>query len=313
MLKGGEDLSKTFKMGKLASSTPKKIARVVLWILVAFLILRGIASIIKPNNSSKILDQVSSKLNSNSDTISQLNDAAAFAENFTKEYFTYAQTEGDGYRKRLLNYMSDTALTSVNLTQNSDIQATDTIVVHKEKYKENSYNVDIKVRVKYLAKNITKEIYVRVPVAENAGKYLVEDVPLLIGKQSIASISATPYSGNTADSGVTNSIKDMLNNFLKVYCEGSDSEIKYYLLNPNQDFKGLNGNVTFKNINDLIVYNMNGNYLVTLGFTVQDAVTQQDIKQKVNITITSKANRYYVKDMQTRTNNLKEEKNNEKN
>lgn len=298
-------MNSMFKIEKLKSSTTKKVGRIVLWMLVVFLILRGIGTIVYPSQTKKILADVNKTLYSNSTNMSEIEDAAAFAQNFAIEYFTYKQGDAEGYKDRLSNYMNDESISSLNLNQDADIQAVDASAIHKSKYGPSSYDIDVKVKVKYVAKNTTKDLFLRVPITADNGKYLVEEAPLLIGKPNIADIKSSSFNGTAANNSVSDSIKDMLNNFLKAYCEGSSVEIKYYLSNFKQSIKGLNGNFKFKNIDDLTVYDMHGSYLAILGYTVQDAETQQEIKQRVHITIISKDNRFYVKDIQTRTNNIR--------
>jgi hypothetical protein len=305
-LKGGDKLKKAIKFGSLKSLMPKKVVRIILWTFICMVILRGIGSILRPNQTSKVVDQVNSSLTADKSINNSMNEAAAFAESFAIEYFSYKQNAGDDYKKRLVNYMNQSALSSLSASPSSDVQAISSTALSKRVYKENSFNVDVKVKIKYIAKDITKDVFITVPVATKDGKYVVEDVPLIIARPIAAEIKSQQYEGTSVEASISRPIEEMLNNFFKVYCEGNEGEIKYYLSDSSKTLRGLDGNYKFRNLGELNVFGMgDGSYLTLVSYVLEDNETKQEVKQKVNITVVNKEDRYYIKDINTRTANLK--------
>ncbi|WP_027633437.1 conjugal transfer protein [Clostridium hydrogeniformans] len=295
------------KVKKIKSMVPKKVLRVLLWTILIFLFIRGVVSIIRPNQSKKILNDVNTSLTNNNISIDKRRGASAFAEIFAKEFFTYKQNKGEDYRKRVAQYMSEIAVSSLNTSINGEVQALDSTAINVKSYSKNGFNVDVRVKVKYVEKNIEKDLFIRVPIRENEGLYLVEDIPFLIARPNSANIEINQYNDNTVDTSVARSIEDMLNNFLKTYCEGTEGEIKYYLFDTQKSLEGLNGNFRFRNISELRVYSKDKDYLALVSFNLEDLETKQEVKQKIHITITNKDSRYYIKDLNTRTVNLGED------
>lgn len=303
-------MKKIAKFGTIKSIMPKKAARIILWVLISFLILRGIVSIIRPNQSKNITKQVTETLSQQQNTNKVLTEATAFAENFGMEYFTYKQGQTDEYRKRLSRYMSDISLATIATSLNGDVQALSSTAISHKSYKENSFDIDVKIKVKYLTKDITKDVFIRVPIASKDNKYIVEDVPVLVSGPTTAEVKNEIFNGTLVDTPVAKSIQDMLNNFLKVYCEGNEGEIKYYLSDSSKSLRGLDGNFKFKSITEIRVFTeVNGDYLALISYSLEDVETKQEIKQRVNMTINNKDNRYYIKDIEARNVNLKQTNN----
>lgn len=295
------------KISKLKSTRSQKIFRWILWGVIVFLIFRGVVSIIRPNQSGKILQSVDSTIKINVENTRRLDEAANFAEVFSTEFFTFKQGESDNYRKRLSAYMSDQALTSINSSISAESTAIESKAIYKHLYNENQFNIDVKVKVK--TKDITKDLYIKVPIAEKNGRYIVEDMPLFVSRPISASdIELKQHDGNLVESNISKPIEDMLNNFLKVYTQGNEGEIKYYLSDPNINLRGLEGMFKFKNIIESKIYPSANNFLAIITFSMEDTDTKQEFKQKIHLDISNKDNRYYIDNIDTRTINLKEAK-----
>lgn len=295
------------KVGNLKSTKNQRIFRWILWGVIIFLIFRGIVSIIRPNQSGKILQSVDSTIKINVENTRKLDEASNFAEAFSTEFFNFKQGEADNYRKRLASYMSDQALTAINASINVESLTLESKAIYKHLYNENQFNIDVKVKVK--VKEVTKDLYIRVPVAEKDGKYIVEDMPLFVSRPSSANdIEVKQHDGNLVESNVSKPIEDMLNNFLKVYTQGNEGEIKYYLSDPNINLKGLEGLFKFKNIVESKIYPSGNKFLAIITFSMEGTDTKQEFKQKIHLDISNKDNRYYIDNIDTRTINLKEVK-----
>lgn len=306
------------KVTKIKSATPQKVGKVILWILICFLILRGVGSILRKDQSKAIEAKVESRISALENKNKVTEEASAFAASFIKEYLTYKKGDTEGYRKRIGKYLPQTLLgQTTSIITESDVQAMDIMPISIKFYTSNQINVDIKVRARYIsnvksstadtteAVETIKDLYFRVPVVENDGKYAIEDLPLLVAKPDNANIELKAVSGTTADTSIVSDIDKMLQNFFKTYCEGNDNELSYYMSDSKAAVKGLGGAVTFRAINELRVYtNENNEYLAIVNFSVEDKDSKQEIKQKLNLQIIQKENKYYIKSFDVRTSNL---------
>ncbi|MDT8718213.1 conjugal transfer protein [Clostridium sp. 19966] len=247
------------------------------------------------------------------------NQAAAFAESFAKEFLTYDSNNSDDYINRIKKYVPDYLKGSMNsINSKSQAEADDVIAISSNFYTNTQLNIDIKARVKYSTPNVQnditgqietkvsiKDVYLRVPVAFKDNRYAVEDLPTVISDPGTADISDNQYNGKAADDSYINAIKDTLTSFLKTYTSGSSSELSYYMLNPQFNVNGIKG-FKFDNITDLRVFNQaNNEFLALVTFSLTDSDSNQDIKQRVNFTLVKK-DRYYIKNFDTRVDNLKE-------
>lgn len=291
------------KFVKIKTTSVQKIGRTVLWIVITFVMFKGLVSIIKPSQADKVVDQVNQTINVSTNESNALSEAAAFAEAFTREYFTYKKGQGEEYKNRLLNYMHPVALSQINTSINADIDAISAIALTKEKVDNNKFNIELDVKVRY-SSNSVKDIFVRVPIIAKDKKYSVDDLPFIIQKRETADIEIQHYDGNLVDTSVSKSIEEMLNNFFKVYTEGSRGEINYYLSDPSQTINGLGKAFKFKSLIDLKVYKDGDKYLAIVPYLIQDNESGQEIKQNVHMTIVNKDNRYYIEDIDTRTVNI---------
>lgn len=300
-------LKNNIKFGEIQTTKLQKTARVILWIFICFLIIRGIASIVRPSQQKKIIADVTKTVEENSKSIAVINEASSFAESFAIEYLTYNENQLEDYRKRLSNYMVQNTLVMLPSQLVSSVEALSAIAISSKEYSENSLDIDVKVKIKYSKKNLLKDIYLRVPVGVKDGKYIVEDSPFYIAKPQLANIETKLYDGNLVEAAVYSTISDMLTNFFKVYFQGNSTEIKYYLSDTNNKIEGLGGVFKFKSIDNLNVYDKKEDkYLGIVTISLIDSEIGQEIRQKVRVELVKKDNRYYIENLDVRTVNLKE-------
>lgn len=299
---------KKIKPDTIKSATPHSVLRILLWILIAFLILRGVASLFGKTTSESIGITVQQKLTANKKQDQIKTEAAAFAEGFSEEYMTYKGNDTEEYQERLSKYLSSYASAlEPSISGNCDVQAIRATAIKCSFYSTNQVNVDVRVKVKY--SQSTKDIFLRVPVIENGGKYTIEDLPMVIPAQEIAALDVNNYSGTAATDNETSEIKKMLQNFLQTYCRGNDTELNYFMSDSSTKIKGLKGSFNFKSIDDVKVFYMKdkNSYLVLCSYTITDINSNQDFKQDIHVHVTKQDGRYYVKDIDTRSIDLNNE------
>lgn len=323
--------TKKIKSDTIKSAIPHRVLRIIFWILIAFLIIKGAVSLLHRTSSDSVENVVQQKILQSEKQAQIRSEAAAFAEEFSEEYMTYKVGDTEGYQKRLSKYLpSYLSSTGLNISGKCDVQAVEATTISSDFYSENQVNVDVRVKVEYLEKTdnsgsqnnnvstqtssqVYNDIFLRVPIIQNGGKYIVEDMPMVIPSQDVATLNVKNYSGNTADDENAD-IKVMLQSFLKTYCEGNDTELNYFMSDSKANIKGLKGSFKFKEIDDVKSFYMNdkNTYLVLCSYTVVDSNSSQEFKQDLHINVIKKDGRYYIKNFDTRSINLKSDGGNTK-
>lgn len=288
------------KIDKIKSLVPKKAMRIILWVILGILMLRGVVGLIKPDQSSELYKNLKDELVLFENQNKLQEEANSFAEGFIREFLNFKQGSGEEYKNRITKYMSLQALSSVNTTLVSDLLVLDATTIKSTSYEANKYNVDVRAKVQY-ATGITKDLFLRVPVAANNGLFTIEDVPLFIAEPGKAEVESEQISGTTVDTNITNNIKDTLDKFLRVYAEGQAGEITYYLSDANIELKSLNGNLKFKGISELNVYSTSENkFMAIVKFSLEDQEIKQEMKQVARLSLVFKESKYYIEKFDTR-------------
>ena len=295
---------------KLKSLIPPKIKRIILWIVLTFIFIKGAISIAVPAPYKTMKRQVQKELENTQKSVNNINDAKAFAEAFISEFLTYKINEQEEYRTRLEEYMTNAALTNINSNLIADSEVISSIAIKCNKVSSSQYDIDVQAKVKYT--DTERDVYIRVPLSEKDGNYVVEDLPMFISKQDKVEIENKILDGTLVEPDVAASIKDTLSNFLKAYCEGTQTEIKYYLYKPELINKvgSIGGNKKFKEVDEIKAYEKGEVIKVIVTYTIEDLNGQQ-FKQNANFDIKEKNQRDYILSFEPRSVNLKEEMDNE--
>lgn len=292
---------KEVKIEKVKSLLPKKIARIILWILLGFIMLRGIVSIARPSKDTDIYENLKKELEISQKQISINYEANSFAEGFVREFLDFKQGKNQEYKNNLSKYMGTNASTRISNSINSNVTVVETRAIKNNIISNNKFDIDVRAKVLYTT-GVSKDIFLRVPVTTDGEKYLVEDLPLFIPEPSAADIKTKDITYNSAEGNISEGIKDMLNNFLRVYAEGQQGEIAYYLSDSNNKLGSLNGNFKFKDISELNVYltEKTDQYVAVVNFNLEDQESKQEIKQRARFNIVFKDNKYYIEKFETR-------------
>ena len=284
-----------------------KVGRVILWLVILFLLLRGIVSILAPSSEvrlEKIVDRYS--------TDAKLREtvqvgAAAFAEDFAYEYYTFSGEFNSDYGQRLKRYLARSleikSPESGKYQMNVELSKTFAIYYRSQ----TDFDVDVHLQVIYnpLAEGLEKEqkdIYIRVPISvDKKGNYAVTSLPEYIPQVKSASITPVDtYKGKQIDSDEIQRIKETLGSFFTAYYSGTANEISYYLT-PDSNVRGTAaGMVKFSKIDYATVYKdeQSSDYLVDTELTVLD--NNQEMKQRLFLRLQYTKGHYYVKSISTR-------------
>ncbi|MBO5093469.1 MAG: conjugal transfer protein, partial [Lachnospiraceae bacterium] len=191
----------------------------------------------------------------------------------------------------------------------------------KEEYAENQYDVYVLADVEYEIetkneKNSEEEISVtvkrepvtlKIPIYSDSGKYVVEGVPVIVNdSMKLTGFSAPVYSGVTITDARVDAIKTAVTNFLSAYYEQDQDVIEYYLTKDadRSKFQGLSGRYAFCQMESINCYVADGGILCIVSFTVTDAGNGSHLLQSLNLILTTDGDKYYIKDMNTKTAHL---------
>ncbi len=317
------------KAEKLKTALPQTVGRVILWIMVAFLLLRGIGSILRPDPVKAINSQVTEFKDALDREFRVASEASAFAEGFAREYLTYKGGDGEEYKRRLAAYAPSRVVSaSIDLSNNDRAsRVTDTQTVEVQWHSDSQVNILVQAKVVYtISQAVAGEpevpeavlaavtqvdikednIYIKIPVYTDGRRYVVEDLPVFVPRLEKAEVQYTRHSGTAAGEEEAAAINEMLKNFFRTYYEGSDSELTYYMSDPGAGVKGMGGKFKFKGINEVLVYEDSsaGGYIALAEVLVADPNTLQEIRQGYHINIMKKDSRFYIAGFDTRMGNL---------
>lgn len=301
---------------KIKTTTMQRVGKIILWVLVVFLLLRGIGSIFREDTAAQA-EKMISAFKTDQQKREELNfRASSFAQNFVMDYLTYDSLNSEDYITRLKSYVPS-YMDSLGTSLSGKSKALYASAVNIEWISEDQANVDVLANVRYkvqetgangenIETETEKDTCIRVPIAIKNNSFAVEDYPVFIAKPAKASINFNVLSGTQIDNSQTGEIGLMLENFFRVYYQGNSGEISYYLLDSNKSISGLNGRYKFDRIDStrvLINKKEKNGYLALVELSVYD-INNQAIKQRFNLDLIKKDGRYYIKNLDTRTVNL---------
>ena len=305
---------------KPRKNTGMKVLRVVLWVMISFVFVRGIISSLRPDPVSEMQRQTAAFMREVRDSENQSFEIESFAQNFAREYLTYEPGGMDDYISRITPYISGHVTFSGISNFRNTASASYVNAYRMEPYSQDQYDVYVMAVIDYTARQyiegastVTAEqdsTYLKIPVrVHGQGRYIVEDHPVFIAPPDRSTHEYTQFYGPEADRDVNAEIERILGNFLPVYYQENQTRIDYFLAPEanREDFKGLDGRYRFARLNNTRSYSDpigRGSFLSLVEITLEDRNGQQLI-QRFNILIRRQEERYYIVGMDTKTVDLK--------
>lgn len=300
---------KTEKLQVIKTDRIMKAGRIILWVVIFFLLLRGIGSILAPGSEIK-MQQMITDYQAAADMREEVRiGAAAFAEDFARQYYTFSGNQNINYEQKVKRYLAKNMEIKrpVGNQYSSSVASavSQNIIYHNMR----EYDVDVHLKVVYTPINGAdgmeteeKNIYIRVPVSSDGkGKYAVTSFPVYIPETRAGNIAAVDtYKGVQVDTKKVQEIKETLNSFLSVYFGGTANELSYYLTADSSLKDTASGVVEYQKL-DYATVSQDGEsqaYLVDAKFTVSD--NGQIIQQRVFFRMEYMKNHYYIESMNTR-------------
>lgn len=303
----------------LRKSTGIKIARVILWIMLVFIFVRGVTAIIRSGSTESAMTQFRTQYETEAVERKRIEELLPFAEGFAREYLTYSANGDEDYKNRLSSYAVSAVYDGVRLRSGS-AEVLYARAYRSETYSDTQYDVWVRLDVRYTAQQAntetgdmtqtvtTKQTVLKVPVAIVGSQYVVEDTPAFVTDTDKAdSYERSSYTGSGVDREAENVVEEMLANFYQAYYSDRQSVIKYYLT-PDADvdaFWGLQNRVRFERIKDCHVYALDeaDTYLAVLTLEVVDD-SGLTVPQRFNLKLIYKDDQYYIQSMDVRNKNL---------
>lgn len=301
-------------------------ARVVVWVILGFVLLRGLWGILFPADVERLAGELAGSIAKVQGSLIPDREAAAFAEGFAREYFTYTARRGEDYQKRLGSYCGSRLagdicegvilkgaakavyVSAVDITPYSDAQQDITVLAVTEHLVEEPVMLDGKKTLREAT--VIASTYLTVPVYLSPTGYLVEDMPLVTAPPpSATDYQPQEFAGTPADERVKGMAGAMLEDFFKtLYCEGQQ-RIDYYLTEDASRLRlrEIRGSMKFVRVEALSVYKGTAadHYFGLVMLRLEDTGGTV-VKQRLNITLVESGSRLYVKEIGLRSHNLKD-------
>jgi len=307
----------------LRKNTVFRILRVVLWLALGFVFLRGVAVSLRPDPVLEVNAAITAFKADFSGYQEQDNEVLAFAQSFAVNYMTYSAGAEQDYTNQLGRYAAPgVANAGYRFASGTSATVTYAQAYRKEAYSPTQTDVWVLLTVEYHSKlqsadgitteqTITENATLKVPVAMRDNLYIVEDFPAFVNdsnKQSEYSTAAF-RGGGECDKTTGEAVSLALSNFYKAYYESEQSVINYYLAPDAKqaDFTGLNGRVSFDKIANIRVYyadeSRSNRFVAVLTVQVTDK-NGVKMSQNFHVQLVFRDNQYYVQSMDTRNFNL---------
>lgn len=298
-----------------------KVLRGIFWIIILFIFFKGIMVSLRPDQTDQvqsIIKNFRSELALEKDKNEEI---FGFTQNFVKEYLSYSKEGGEkDFKNRISSYVSRQFNTANAYDFRKDAKAIYVQAYRKEQYSNSQYDVFVLAEIMYTSKVLNEESgeyeeveeyetsILKVPVSVSAdNKYCVESIPMFVQDDLLDyGYTVTNFypEGKIDNARVQSSIE----NFLTAYYS-QDQEIINYYLTVDADktkFLSLNSRYVFEKIEDLKSFQSANGIICVLQIKIKDSVNGAVIYQEFNLTCIEENDRVYIKDINTRANNIKQ-------
>ncbi len=295
-----------------------RIARVILWVMLAFVFFRGVVAIFQGgmNDPTETVEKYRREAMASQTRSEQL---LPFAEDFARDYLTYSPGGDQEYRQRLKAYAPDSLFSAVRIG-NSAAEAVSATAYRHEPYSDTQEDVWVRLTVRYTTKERVAdtgetmetrqllETTLKVPVACTGSGFIVEDYPAFVAdERKTTDWTAENYSGTSADRDTREAVEAALTGFFRAYYGDDQGVIQYYLTPDAEagDFLAVGGRVEFQRVSECKVYipEGTGTLVAIVGVEVKDA-NGLTLPQRFHMELLRQDGQFHVKSISTRTKNI---------
>lgn len=305
------------KVTKLITFDQMKVLRIILWSGIVVIFIRGAVGLFKPNDAEVILNENKLFVERMEKDLGLEAKLFSYAEEFTREYFTRYPLNTDDFKNRIMKFTSEQLANDMNNSSYSEI--INASAFSFEKYSDNQYNVSVAASIKqYVLKAGQENVeaskkqydialvteYIKIPIyVDENNNMVVENIPAIIAAPEKAEFKTTEYSGTQeGDQAVVQKINDGLVEFFKAYYSGEQTQLDFFLENEGE-IRSVSSPSEFVGINNSSIFKLNEKeHLVTIELTIKSF--GNEFKQRFNVRLIKNADKYLVKDLDTRVSNL---------
>ena len=244
--------------------------------------------------------------------------AQSFAQNFAREYFDWQNGDEDKKTRveRLQPYLANgldehAGLSFEGMEWNSRLSTSQ--VWHVEETGDDSANITLRVE-HILNKNTPQEApseektgpyekYFVVPIQTDGISFVVHQIPYFISapeKPKITSDTTINETGKLQDSKLQEEITSALNTFFKVYTNGTQEELSYYI--KGDEIQTMTGVITFKEVKNLIIKQdkSTNQYKVYATVVFQENQSKAQVVYPYELILLKEENRWFIKSIKNR-------------
>lgn len=287
------------KIAKIRSTKLRTAGKILLWIMISFIALKGAADILMGNTITKQKQALESYMEEISSEEQIKTGAMSFAEEFTREYLTFDGELGSDYETRLAVYTANgLRIESPDKGDAVSVVAANAVSITFA----DKQHVDVTVAVEIKTGQRVNKINIMVPVATKGGMYAVDEYPQIVPKAETADIAAaqTAIEGTEVSNAEKDAIEPIIESFLKTYYDGSENELMYFLTENSRVKKGIGGAVKFDEIDSFQAFYSasEGIYVIDVKIKVQNSGVL--LPQHLYLQAKQEGDRYYIMDIRTR-------------
>lgn len=287
-----------------------KLLRVIFWIILIFIFLRGVIDIARPDRESeltKLIHDFKEEQQMVGDTPDEIMD---FAQDFAKEYLTYQQGGESEFKARIKPFVSKRIYGIPDIYSFHNTAKAIYVNAYKKEKSSGQYNVYVNAEIMYEKGELGNEYAsctLKIPVNVSDTGYCVTSLPMYVEDNRLDST----YNAQESTFGIeinSDEILPSINNFLDAYYVQDQSMINY-LLDSEADkdkFLGMNKRYVFKKVESIKAYKKaeSMDVICILKIKIQDTINEEYVYQEFNITVTENNDKFYIKDLDTKITGL---------
>lgn len=326
------------KKSTLKKNTTAKILRFVLWGMMAFLFVRGMVAILKPDQTEALQTWIKELETNTQKNIAQNTEILSFTEDFVQEWFTY--TNEDEFKGRLAPYVVPAVMEQQNIHDfKSTSKVTRTNAYRTEQYAAGHFDVYVSVthtntKLVTVEQETTGNVKKKTEVKESTAKqeavtvesseilkvpvqlteddrYIIEGIPLIVND-----VEYLPGQYQKVDVSLekiedVSLYQETITNYLRAYYSEAQSVTDYYLSVDAEKEKLFGfteqGKVELLTVKEVKAYRKAaGEVLCLVTYQIRNNVSQAENLQQCNILLDDREmGRLYIKDMDTKLFNLR--------
>lgn len=271
-------LEKSLKPKAPRSTAPRTIIRIMFWLFILFILVRGIGSMLRGTQTVQEINIVGDTSTSISDSIK------GFATDFSNEYFSWSSTGTNNRIERLSKFISgidqDAGMKAYQVSGDSKVLAVE--LYDSKQIDDSHFEITTLVRREVTVKNasisstdsfganlstdegpsktVLQKTYMTIPITITKDGPLIEQYPRFVVEQKKGSSVDENVGELSADGTLIAKASELTDSFLRTYLEGNVNQLKYFFQDDSSAPDTLTASdFTLNKVTQVQVYNVNSN------------------------------------------------------